>query len=105
MDVKRTALDAANAKKQDSDVLNSATAVVDVQISIKAILPRGGSSVDFEHIIPILFRKYIKFAINLYRTWPYLENVIFHPMVKPRELFCPRGPMHSCALTCLIVMV
>ena len=62
--VKTTNPDASNTKKQDLDVLNCVNAVVDAQISIKAILLRGGSSFDFEHIVLTCFRKYIKFAID-----------------------------------------
>ena len=36
--VKRTALDAADAKKQDSDVLNCVNSVLDAQISIKVTI-------------------------------------------------------------------
>ena len=36
--VKRTALDAADAKKQDSDVLNCVNSVLDAQMSIKVTI-------------------------------------------------------------------
>ena len=57
VDVKRTAPDAANAKKQDSDVLSCVNAVVDGQISIKTIFSRGRMrvSVDFGNLVLIHF--------------------------------------------------
>ena len=90
VNVKRTAPDATNAKKQDWDVLNRVNAVVDAQISVKAILPRGGFSVDFEHMVLIFFWKNIKFAIDWY-IWPYLENIFFQPMGSAQGLFCLEG--------------
>ena len=56
---KKNIPDTANAKKQDSDVVNCVNAVVDAQISIKGIFPRAGLSVDFEHMFFIFFGKYI----------------------------------------------
>ena len=43
-------------KKQDSDILNCVNAIGDAQISIKAILPRGGFSFNLEHMV-LFFRK------------------------------------------------
>ena len=64
VDVRRTALDSANAKKQDSDVLNCVNEVADAHISILAILRQGGFSVGFEHMVVKSFRKHTKFAID-----------------------------------------
>ena len=42
VDVTRTAPDAANAKKQDSDILNCVNEVVDAQMSIKSYFALTG---------------------------------------------------------------
>ena len=119
MDVKRTAPDIANSKKQDSDVLHCVNAVADAQISVKVIFFQRGFSVHFEHMFLIFFRKYIKFASE---WWPYLEYLIFQHMKEkkicnrliyymtifrsfdfslyrepPGRLYCPLAPMYSCA--------
>lgn len=83
--------------------------MLDAQISSETILPQDGFSVDFEHIVYI-FWKYITCAMDWYIVWLYLRTLIFHPCGGPqRELFCSRGPMHSCALivslTFFIVLV
>ena len=42
-------------------------------------------------MILTFFWKYIKFSVNSYIIWPYLENLIFHPTGSHWVLFCPEG--------------
>ena len=86
--LKRTASDAANAKKHDSNILNCVNAVVDAQIWITDIYPEGGFPLILSIQFLYFFRKNTKFSIDWYITWSSLENLIFHPMGSPQGIFC-----------------
>lgn len=77
-------------KKQDSDILNCVNAIADAQISIKAILPRGGISFNLEHMVLIFFRKYKKSAIDRYLHGHIWKTSFFALWGTPGGLFCPK---------------
>ena len=71
-----------------------------------AILPRGGFTVDFEHMVLIFFWKYIKFAIDWFIIWLYLGTLIFHTMWSPyRGLELCTAVLWLSPLLFLIVLV
>ena len=75
-------------KKLDSHDLDYANAVVDAQISIKAISPRMCVSVNFEHLILMLFQKAHKICNPLVYNMAIFGKSHFSPYESSRGLFC-----------------
>ena len=74
MDVKRTAPDTANSKKQDSDVLHCVNAVADAQTSVKAIFFQKGG---FLFILSICFSYFSESTSNLQANDGHIWNISF----------------------------